>query len=229
MAGTWTPTYDQVIPRCPLKETSFWFQDSLHQNEAKATEAIQEGQGPLWGKPLERQRLACHCIKEVETQCSTTITEAEAHCAADIREAESCCMDHAHSIQQLHADGMQHLETKAMEEEGRDCLSFLATCGVALQACPPEAHGVLMCPSNYSQGTCPWPLSWPFPPGIYHQGGIYPCDFPSNYSSSTQALLGDQTMTPFAWPGGILATVLETKLRDFWRAAPPEMERWDTF
>ena len=55
-------------------------------------------------------------------------------------------MEHACSIQILHAEDMQHLETEAMEEEGRDCLSFLATCGMALQACPPEAHGVLMGP-----------------------------------------------------------------------------------
>ena len=33
------------------------------------------------------------------------------------------------------------LEMEAIEEEGRDHLSFLAACGTALQACPPEACG----------------------------------------------------------------------------------------
>ena len=41
---------------------------------------------------------------------------------------------------------MQCFEIDTIEEEGRDHLSFLATCAVALQACPPETHGVLMGP-----------------------------------------------------------------------------------
>ena len=39
---------------------------------------------------------------------------------------------------------MQDIEREAIEEEGRDCQSFLIACGAALQACPPEAHGILM-------------------------------------------------------------------------------------
>ena len=61
-------------------------------------------------------------------------------------------MDHAHSIPQSHADDKQCLEMEAMEEEGRDHLSFVATCGVALQVCPPEAHGVLMYPLQLFMG-----------------------------------------------------------------------------
>ena len=76
----------------------------------------------------------------------------EAHCTADIRKVESCGVEHVCSIQQLHAEDMQHLETDAMEEEGRACLSFLPACGMALQACPPEACRLLMGPLHL------WPL-----------------------------------------------------------------------
>ena len=56
------------------------------------------------------------------------------------------------AIQQSHSNSMQCLEREAMEEEERGHLSFLATCGVALQACPPEAHGVLLCPLQLLMG-----------------------------------------------------------------------------
>ena len=86
------------------------FEMALHQNKAKATEAI----------------------KEAKAHCGATIREAETHCTADIRKAESDCVEHAHSIQQSHAEDMQHLEMEAMEEEGRDHLSFLTACGAGL-------------------------------------------------------------------------------------------------
>ena len=47
---------------------------------------------------------------------------------------------------------MQHLERETIEEEGKDCQSILATCGMALQACPLEAQGVLMCPLQMLMG-----------------------------------------------------------------------------
>ena len=50
-----------------------------------------------------------------------------------IRKAESCSTKQAHSIQQSHAKGMQHLEMEAIGDEGKDHLSFLTACGVALQ------------------------------------------------------------------------------------------------
>ena len=80
-------------------------------------------------------------IREAKACCGAVIMEAEACCTTDIREVEACCADHACSIQQLHSDSMQHLEREAMEEEERDHLSFLATCGVALQACPQKPVG----------------------------------------------------------------------------------------
>ena len=91
-------------------------------------------------------------IREVKTHCGAAIRKAEACCTTDIREAEAHCVNHAHSIQQLHSNNMEHLERDAMEEEERDCLSFLVTCGAVLQACPLEAHGVLMCPFQLLMG-----------------------------------------------------------------------------
>ena len=91
------------------------------------------------GQPLEAEASHTTHIREAEAYCATTITKTEACCATDIRKAESHCVDHACSIQQSHAANMQHLEMEDMEEEGRDHLSFLVACGVALHACPPRS------------------------------------------------------------------------------------------
>ena len=77
-------------------------------------------------------------LREAEDDCTTIVGEVEAHCTAYIRKAESHCMEKANSIQQLLAENMQHLEMDTIEDKGRDHLSFLATCGVALQVCPPK-------------------------------------------------------------------------------------------
>ena len=50
---------------------------------------------------------------------------------------------------------MQHLEIEAIEEDGKDCLSFLIACGTALLTSPPEAHGVLMTPFHLLMGNVP--------------------------------------------------------------------------
>ena len=65
---------------------------------------------------------------------------------------ESYSVAQAHSIQQSHSEDMQHLKIDALEEEGRDHLSFLSACGVALQACPQNAPGVLMYPLHLLTG-----------------------------------------------------------------------------
>ena len=125
---------------------------ALHQNEAQATEAIREAKAH-YGATI-REVEACHTthvseaeancaliIREAEANCASIIIEVEAQCTADIRKAESHCAEHAHPIQQLHAEHMQHLEMEAMKEEERDHLSFLATCGMALQTCPRSPWG----------------------------------------------------------------------------------------
>ena len=126
----------------------------LHQNESEATKAIKEAQAlcsctireaeACW-VILIREAEAWHptCIKEAEANCASNIAEVENCCSVAIREAESHSAKQACSIQQSHAEGMQHLEAEAIEEEGKDCLSFLTACGVALWASPqsPWGHG----------------------------------------------------------------------------------------
>ena len=86
------------------------------------------------------------------THCVATVREVESHCMVEIREAESYSVAQACSMQQSHLEGMQHLETDALGEEGRDHLSFLSACGAALQACPPNAFGILMYPLHLLTG-----------------------------------------------------------------------------
>ena len=125
---------------------------ALCQNEANATEAIKEGKVHCGATIREAKAHHTSHIREAEANCVSIITEVEAHCTTDIRKAESHCVGHTCSIQQSHAEDMQCLEMEAMEKEGRDCLSFLAACGMVLQACPPEAHGVLMGPLQLLTG-----------------------------------------------------------------------------
>ena len=73
-------------------------------------------------------------------------------CAVAIRWAETACADHANTLQQSLGESMQDLEQKAIEKEGWDHQSFLEACRAALQACPPEAHGVLMYPLQLLTG-----------------------------------------------------------------------------
>ena len=115
----------------PTTESRYWdFETTFHQNEAQTAKAI----------------------KEVRAHCVTAIWDAEATCTAAIGEAEAACTKHAHILQQSHRECMQEMQREAIEEEGRDCQSFLTACGVVLQVCPPEAHGVLMCPLQLLMG-----------------------------------------------------------------------------
>ena len=103
---------------------------ALHQNEGKTAKAI----------------------KEAKACCTATILDTEAMSAAAIREAETACADHAHTLEQSHRESMQDIVCEAIEKEGWDHQSFLDVCGVALQACPPEAHEVLMYPLQLLTG-----------------------------------------------------------------------------
>ena len=185
---------------------------AFHKNEAEATETIREAKA--------------HCmatIQEAGAACAAAIWEVEAVCTAAIREAETACADHTHTLQQTHRDSMQGLEREAIKGEGRDCQSFLATSGVALQACPGEACGVLMNPLQLLMGNMSLATLMAIPPGIHHHEGTYPCDFPSNYSGGTH-VLRNQIAMPFTWPGSILTTVRRWSCRNLWRAALPEVE-----
>ena len=67
------------------------------------------------------------CIKEAKANCAFIIAEVENCCSTVIRKAESLGTKQAHSIQQSHAEGMQHFEMEVIGEEGKDCLTLLAT------------------------------------------------------------------------------------------------------
>ena len=130
---------------------------ALHQNELETTKAIMEakalcastirGTKAHWATLIsEAEAQHATCIRQAEANCASTIVEAEGCCSMAIRKAESHGAKQAHLIQLSHVEGMQCLEMEAIEEEGKDHLSFLAACGTALQSSPPEAHGVLMTP-----------------------------------------------------------------------------------
>ena len=91
-------------------------------------------------------------IREVETTCSASILEVEGDHATRVREVEAACMTHAFDLQWTHKDDMQTLESEAIKEEGRAHQSFLQASGIALQACPAEALGVLMYPIHLLMG-----------------------------------------------------------------------------
>ena len=164
------------------------FEMAINQNEAKATKAIREAKAYCGAAIREAETCYGTTVRESEGHCPTTITEAEAYCAADIRKVESHCVDHAHAIQQSHINNMQHLEREAIEEEGENCQSFLATCRRALKVCPPEVWGVLICPLQLLMENMSFPTLLSIPPDSNYQGGIDPCNFLYNHPCSTCAL-----------------------------------------
>ena len=166
------------LDACQWKQVSD-FKMALCWNGAEATEAIKEAKAHCGATireaeacctTLVREVEACHAtlIRVVEDDCATTFAEAEASCTTDIRKAESHCHERVHSIPKSHDEDMQHLEMDTIEKEGRDCLSFLAACGVALQACSPEACGVLMGPNQLLMENIPLATLLNIPPGALH-------------------------------------------------------------
>ena len=120
-------------------------------------------QRPIVGQISERQTPTMPLTFEMQRPAAPQLLQKWKVIVLPIFKRQSCCADQVHSIHQLHASSMQHLEMEALEKEGRDHLSCLPTCGVALQDCLPDACRLLMYPSNYSWGTCPWATSWLFP------------------------------------------------------------------
>ena len=119
---------------------------ALHQNAAKASKAIKEVKAHCVASIYEAEALYAVVIREVETTHSISIMEVEGAHMTAVREAEAACMAHTFDLQQAHGETMQALEIEAIEDDRWACQSFLQACGVALQACPVEALGVLMYP-----------------------------------------------------------------------------------
>ena len=135
-----------------IREAEAWCTTLTREAESHHAIHIREAEATCATYIKEAEAKCAWIIMEAEANCTSIIAEAEACCTTDVRKLESCCAEHACSIQQLHTEGMQHLEMEAIEEEGRHCLYFLATCGTALQACPPETHGVLRGPLQLLMG-----------------------------------------------------------------------------
>ena len=98
-----------------IKEAKALCDSTIREAKAHQTNLIREA---------EAQHATC--IREAEVNCTSIITEAEDCCTMALRKAESHCAKQACSIQLLHAEGMQHLEMQAIEEEWKNHLSFLA-------------------------------------------------------------------------------------------------------
>ena len=125
---------------------------ALHQNKLETTKAIKKAKTLCACTIRETEAHWAMLISKAETHHATCIKEANANCASLVANAENCCSmpirkvkshraKQACPIQQSGAEGMQCLETEAIEEEGKDCLSFLGTCSAALWASPLKTMG----------------------------------------------------------------------------------------
>ena len=83
-------------------------------------------------------------IKEAKAICAHSIREAKTLCSTAIREAEAQGASQAGSLQQSHTKTLQCLEEEAIKQESKGQLNFLSACQAALQASPPEFHGMLV-------------------------------------------------------------------------------------
>ena len=150
---------------------------ALCQNVSKVTKAIKTAkalcahtirEAEAWCMTLISKAEICHvaCIKEVEADCASALAEAENCCSTAIREAESWGASQACLIQESHTKDIQHLEAEAIDEERMECLTFLAACGSALRARPPEACGILVTPFHLLLGNAPMSALLSIPPGV---------------------------------------------------------------
>ena len=133
---------------------------ALHQIESETTEAIKEVKAlcapTIWDVETCQTVLISEvkvqhatCLKEIEDDFTLALAEAENHCSTAIREAESSATSKACSIQKSYTKDIQCLEVEAIEEGRKDHLAFLAACGMALKASPPDAHGIMVTPFHF--------------------------------------------------------------------------------
>ena len=136
------------------------FDMALLQIESETTEAIKEAKAhcACTIQDVETCQMAliskakvqhATCLKEIEDNCSLALAEVENHCSTTISEAESNSTSKACSTQHAHAKDIQHLKAEDIEEEGKDCLTFLTTCSATLRASPPKGCGITITPTTY--------------------------------------------------------------------------------
>ena len=153
------------------------FAMALCQIELETTEVIKETKAlcacTIWDVETCQMALISKaevwhatCLKEIEDDCSLALAEAENLCSTTTREAESSSAFKACSTQQSHAKDIQCLEADAIEEEGKDCLTFLTACGAALRASPSEGCGIMVTPYHLLLGNAPTSNLLSIPPGV---------------------------------------------------------------
>ena len=96
-------------------------------------------------------------MREAEAAHSASTREVEAACATTVREAEAARVAQTSKQQQIHLETMWTMEEKALEEEKCSHQSFLQACGVAFQAIPNTALGILMYPIHLLTGNMSLP------------------------------------------------------------------------
>ena len=154
------------------------FQMALHQNEAQTTKIIKEA-----------ETVCATTIREAKAHCANIIQDAEATCARTIREAETASTKHALLCSKLtgtvwRAWKGRPLKRRRSKTTNLSCLQDSPT------YLPPGSPWGTDVPSPVTNGE--HVFGHPFghsSPGIYCQGGTYPCDLPSGYSCSTCTLL----------------------------------------
>ena len=99
-------------------------------------------------------------IKEAKAVCAHSIQEAKTSCSTAIREAEAWGASQAGSIQQSHAEAIQHLEEEAIEEESKGQVNILSSCQAALQTGPSKFCSMLV--AFYHILLAHAPMSHPF-------------------------------------------------------------------
>ena len=150
---------------------------ALCQNESETTEAIKKVKTlcphTIWDAETHQTVLISNAkvqhtahIKEIEDNCSHISAETENCCSSAIWDTESQGASNAHSIQQSHTKGIQHLEVEAIEEEVRDCLTFHTTWSAALRANPPEALDIMVTPYHLLLGNAPTSALLSISPGV---------------------------------------------------------------
>ena len=120
-----------------------------NQNESKTSKAIKEIKAHYTAALSNAEATHVAAVREAEATHSASAREVEVICATAVRKAEAASVMQTSKLQQDHQETMQTLEDEAIKEEKHTHQSFLQACGVALQALPNEALGVLMYPHTF--------------------------------------------------------------------------------
>ena len=122
------------------------------QNETKALEVINGIEACYSAVLCNTEAVYTAAMREAEATHLASAREVEATHATMVREAEATRAAQTSKLQQTHLETMRALEDEALKEERCSHQSFLLAHGVALQAWPNEALGILMYPIHLLTG-----------------------------------------------------------------------------